>query len=87
MMNWIYKIGGMIGAAAVWLLYTLHLRRSRDRARDERDEHESRADSAEHVVDSRKRADDANEKAKENGDAELQDAVDRARAGRRDHFE
>ena len=87
MMNWIYKIGGMIGAAAVWLLYTLHLRKSRERAREARDREAQRADSAEHVVDSRKRADDANEKAKENGDAEVQDAVDRARTGRRDHFE
>ena len=87
MMNWIYKIGGMIGAAAVWLLYTLHLRRSRDRARDERDEHESRADSAERAVRSRDRADKAASRAKEEGDAELQDAVDRARDGRRDHFE
>ena len=86
-MKWLYKIGGMLGAAAVWLLYTLHLRRSRDRARDERDEHESRADSAEHVVRSRDRADKAASKAKEEGDAEVQDAVDRARAGSRDHFE
>lgn len=86
-MKWVYKIGGMIGAAAVWLLYTLHLRSSRENARDERDREAQRADSAERVVQSRDRADKAASNAKEEGDARIDEAVGRARAGRRDHFE
>lgn len=46
-----------------------------------------RANTAEERIDQRTRADDASRTAKEEGDKHVEQALERARTGRRDHFE
>lgn len=62
-------------------------KRQRDKAREESERQERRAETAEARNQQRQQADKASQTAKEEGDKRVQEAVDRARTGRRDHFE
>lgn len=58
----------------------------RDRAREHARREAERADTAEKRIEKRKQADDASYQAKAEGDKRVQEAIERARDGKRDHF-
>lgn len=58
----------------------------RDKAREQAKRDSERADTAEKRIENRKQAYDASDQAKAEGDRRVKEAVDRARAGNRDHF-
>lgn len=84
---WKYLAAAGAGiAAGLWFLLQL-TQRQRDRARLQAERQKRRAATAEQRIDQRRQADQASRQAKEEGDANVQEAIDRARTGRRDHFE
>lgn len=81
-------LAAMLGVIAAYALVLLKVReRQLDDARDDAKESEQRADTAETRIEQRDKANEANAQAKEEGDRHVQEAVDRARSGSRDHFE
>lgn len=77
-----------MGLLVTLLTALLRLTAHQKKAAYERAAHqERRADTAEARIKQRQRADEASQTAKQEGDRRVEEAVDRARTGRRDHFE
>lgn len=80
-------IGAFVAAVMAGLLIAVRvISGQRDRAREKAKREEERAATAEKRIEKRKQADDASYKAKAEGDKRVQEAIDRARDGKRDHF-
>ena len=77
-------VAGVIGILAVLLKIT---QIQRDNARRDAEAAKQEAATANERIEQRRRADEASAKAKEEGDKRVEEAVQRARAGDRSHFE
>lgn len=82
---WLYGAVGLLIAALVAALKIVGLQR--DNAKRKAEAEATRADTAEKRIEQRQKADTASSTAKEEGEKNVQEAVDRARTGKRDHFE
>ena len=89
MMGKVWKgLAALGGGAVVLLLGVLNfVRRQRDTARDRAYAAELEAKAERERTEQRRKADTASAEAKKQGDEDVKQAVDGARAGRRDHFE
>ncbi len=77
-------VAGVIGVLAALLKIT---QIQRDNARREAEIAKQQAETLEARIKQRQAAEEASAKAKAEGDKLVQEAVERARSGRRDHFE
>lgn len=82
---WLYGAAGLVLAGLLAALKIVGIQR--DRARESAKTEAARADTAEKRIEQRQKADAASSTAKEEGEKHVQEAVDRARGGKRDHFE
>lgn len=82
---WLYGAVGLVIAGLVAALKIVGLQR--DNAKRKAEAEATRADTAEKRIEQRQKADTASSAAKEEGEKNVQEAVDRARTGKRDHFE
>lgn len=83
--TWLYGAVGLVIAGLVAALKIVGLQR--DNAKRKSEAEATRADTAEKRIEQRHKADTASSTAKEEGEKNVQEAVDRARTGKRDHFE
>lgn len=83
--KWLAAAGGAV--ITVLIIALNWTRRQRDKAEEHADRQKERADTAETRIKQRDRVRQADKDAKRKGEQDVEKAVDRARSGRRDHFE
>lgn len=88
-MNTLWKwVSGLLGLALALMVAAFKLvSHQKARAEGRADSEQTRADSAEARIDQRDRAEQASTEAKQEGERRIEEAVERAGTGRRDHFE